>query len=124
MKKLLIIFLSVYAFASSMEEASLLSKNPATEEKAAEIYLEYVLQGNPTAMIELGKLFIYGKGMKNDCKKGIIYLFNSVSGENKDYKGYLELSNLFKRGICVNKDEQKEIKYRKIYYEKIKGLRN
>ena len=129
MKKILIFLFSVsivFSMDLRLEKALKLSKNPVTQEKAAEKLLELTLEGNKRAMTELGRLYIYGKGVPKDCKKGTYLLFGALlktdSGEPEP-EAMKELALMFKRGVCVKKDKEKYQKYLKKYF-KMKSVKN
>lgn len=90
--------------------------------RAAEIYLDLSLKGSVIATRELSLFYIYKTpGIKWDCKKGVSLLLSSTAANTKEsIKSYLEISNLFKKGICLEKDETKANKYKKIYLSKLK----
>lgn len=97
-----------------------LKKTPQTEEESLNIFLELTLSGHTEAPTYLGKGFIYNKGVKQDCKKGISFL---MIGSKTDPEAIKEMALLFKRGKCVKKDDIKYKKYFKIYKEEKKKLK-
>ncbi len=120
----LLIFLSItfsLLFSETkLEEAERLKQDPKSQAKAQDLFLQLSLEGSSYADVELGKLFIYGEGVPQDCQKGILYLLNGATAKNPNYEGFKEISYLFKEGICVKKDEIKSEKYIRMYNEKIK----
>lgn len=89
-------------------------------EKTAEIYLDISLKTESgSASKELGKIYIYNSGnqTKENCRKGVSYLLNGLSTKNPDIEVFLELSKIFKDGICVPKSEEKAEKYKNAFYK-------
>jgi len=101
-----------------LELAKQLVKDPKTEEEGMNIFLDLALRGNSWAPKYVARGYIYPKGplMKKmrSCNKGIFFLF---AGSKKDPETIHEMAKLFKRGVCVRKDEKKYQKYMKIYRE-------
>ena len=102
-------------------------KNPRTRQKGLNDLMELALQGDARAKRKIGEIFIYGEyGFKKDCKKGLIFLFESITKEGKNlYHGYdietlKTIANMFRYGICVKKDPKKYKKYITRYYEALK----
>lgn len=112
MKKILLflaISLSLFAVEDiRLKKAIEMSKDPAQQTKAAEKLLALSLEGETKAMTQLGRLFLYGKGIPQDCKKGTYFLINALSkkeGSIPDPEAMKELALMFKRGLCVKKNE-------------------
>lgn len=103
--------------------ALILKNQPEKEELAAEIFLDLSLKGDVEATRELGLLYIYGKTIKRDCQKGIYILLNAADGridKKQSTVAFKNISDLFKDGICVEKDLKKSKKYNDIYMKRIK----
>jgi len=122
MKKIIVFILvfSVFSFSSEgrLDKALRLSKNPATQTEAAERLLEIAMEGNTVAMTALGRLYLYGKGVPQDCPKAMYFLLNSLSDtpiHKRNPEAMKEIANMFKRGLCVDKDKGKYLKYYKRY---------
>lgn len=80
-----------------------LAKNPA---KAEEWYLEAVGKGSDKAMLELGRLYLYGKdGVRQDEGLAVALLTN-VTGEPELYYAQYELKNsaLYRRMLRVQSE--------------------
>lgn len=131
MKKLFfILFFSSFLFADCLPDDQKCNKDlalklkwaPDTEEKAAEIFLDLSLKGDVDATRELGLLYIYGKKIPRDCQKGVYILLNSVKGGSgkQSVIAYNDIANLFRDGICLEKNAKKEKKYRDLYMSKVK----
>ncbi len=137
MKKILLLLIPIFLFADSKEElikcynkglgdnqcgkelAYIYKQN--AEYDAAEIFLDLMIKGDTDATRELGLLYIYGKEIPRDCKKGVSILLNSITKEDrKTAVSFLDISNLFKDGICLEKDEVKAKKYYDIYMNLMK----
>lgn len=119
---LLTISLSLFA-DFRLDKAEQLKLDPKTQEEAADLFFQLSLEGSSYADVELGKLYIYGTGIPQNCQRGIIYLLNGATAETPNYEGFLEASKLFENGICVKKSEEKALKYKNLY-EKKKGIKN
>ena len=99
-------------------------KNPKTREDGLDNLMDLALQGDARAKRKIGEIFVFGEyGFKKDCKKGLVFLFESLTNEGRNlYHGYdpetlKTISEMFKYGICVKKDYQKYKKYIKRYYK-------
>jgi len=113
-----IFLVAVLSNANELDKAIEMSKDPTKAEKASELLLELAMQGNKKAMTQLGRGYIYGKGVKQDCRKGFWFLLNALSKEgaqNQDPEALKEIALMFNRGLCVKKDNSKYIKYLKRY---------
>jgi len=123
MKKIIILLLSaslLFSLDIRLDKAIAMSKDPTKQQEAADKLLELSLEGNTKAMTEMGRLFIYGKGMPRNCKKGTYFLINALSKtdiNNPDPEAMKELALMFKRGLCVKKDKKKYDKYMKKYFK-------
>lgn len=91
------------------------------EYDAAEIFLDLSIKGDVDSTRELGMLYIYGREIPQDCKKGVALLLSSATQGEESIVSFLEVSNLFKNGICLPKDDIKYKKYYDIYMEKMKA---
>jgi TPR repeat protein len=103
--------------------ALILKNEVGKEELAAEIFLDLSLKGDVEATRELALLYIYGKEIKQDCQKGIFILLNAADGRKNRKESniaFKNISDLFKDGICVEKDLEKYKKYNDIYLKKVK----
>lgn len=105
-----------------IQYARILKKEKQNEE-AATVFLDLSLKGSYKATRELSKFYIYGADpIKQDCKKGVAILLNSVDKNNsKDsIPSYMEISNIFLKGVCVEQSFEKAKKYKDIYMRKSK----
>ena len=103
-----------------------LLKEKGMNEESATVYLDLSLKGSYAATRELSKFYIYEtKGIPQDCKKGVAILLNSVATKatKETLPSYMEISTLFKKGICLKQDDAKAKKYKDIYLEKSKQIR-
>lgn len=94
------------------------------EKKAATLFLDLSLKGSIEATRELAMIYIYGK--EQNCRKGAVILLNAaINKESKEsIIAYKDISELFKKGICVKKDLKKSKKYMDIYIKKAQKLIN
>jgi len=106
------------SFSETLEELIIMAKSAPTQEAAAEKLLALSLEGEPRAMTALGRIYLYGKGVPQNCKKGTYFLLNAVSKSklnDPDPEAMKELGLMFRRGLCVDKSEEKYEKYFKKY---------
>jgi hypothetical protein len=132
--KIIILFFPFFLFANDLEQCYQngdqscgfeLAKQYETEnkiEEAGNIYLDLSLHDETgESSLALGKLFIYKMEQnKENCRKGVSYMLNSLQGNKPNINTFLELSILFKNGVCVEKDLTKSEKYANSY-KKLKG---
>jgi len=98
-----------------------LRKDIKTEREAYDMFLQLTLMGDELAPTQLGRGYIYSKTMKRNCKKGTTFLFLATKTDPEAIK---ELALLFKRGICVKKNDKLYKKYIKIYFSEKEKLKN
>jgi TPR repeat protein len=92
------------------------SKNISAQKETIPELFSFAINGEGQAYTQLGRIYLYGKGVKKDCKQGVFYLFGALSAKNRDKEALKEIALLFKRGLCVKKDIKKYKKYLKKYY--------
>jgi len=139
MKKILIVFISLLlgleilnAYQNNKTKTNCDSfcyalkqiKEPQTREDGLNNLMELALQGDARAKSKIGEIFIFGEyGFKRDCKKGVVFLLESLTKEGKNiYHGYdisalKTIAKMFEYGICVKKNLKKYKKYINEYYK-------
>lgn len=123
MKKFITLFLLlVYSdtlFADNIDILVEQSKDITKQERIANDLWLLSISGSAKATSALGWLYIQGKGIPKDCKKGILLLFESTINDNSNkapyYKSFLKISELFSKGICVHRNLKKAHKYKRMY---------
>lgn len=120
MKIILFLFIPFLLFSDDIYIGEQYEKNGEFE-KAGDMYLQaYETDTTGLAAFNLGKLYLYKfETTKENCNKGVTYLFSSLEGKPPRLEAFLELSKLFEKGICVKQDFDKAQKYKNIYNRKV-----
>lgn len=108
MKKIfLILILSAYIFASTVEEAKKLFSNKQYEE-ALIIFNEH--EDHPVAQYYLGKIYFHGLGVEKDEIQALVFLKQSAKQGNSN--AMLSIGEMYSsRGNLIKKDYNKAIKW-------------
>lgn len=107
---LLISFLLLPLFSSSVSDAIKLIENNQTKELGYQKLLDLSLGNDSNASRHLGKLLIYDEGL---CKQGLYFLFISSKDNTEAMR---DLAFLFKNeNSCFESNPKLHLKYLNIY---------
>ena len=83
-------------------------------EKAGDMFIALLMEGNSSAYSYLAEIFGEGKGVPINCKKGVFFAFTGL--KKADCRSNLVLSNWIKNATCLSKPNMKKsFKYKKFY---------
>lgn len=68
--------------------------------------------GDPKAQLKLGKLYLNGLGVPQDCQKALKWI--KLASDKKESDAYFQLGLLYQEGICVDADLHQSV----LYYKK------